>query len=111
MAILDKFKIVSPKCLIGTIASGDEFISNAERTKAIIRENLQVAAVEMEGAAIAQVCYDYGIPFVVIRTISDRADHSAAIDFPRFIEEVFKYYSEHMVQHIFASMLPQQTRG
>ncbi|MFX8848456.1 5'-methylthioadenosine/adenosylhomocysteine nucleosidase, partial [Acinetobacter baumannii] len=61
-------------------------------------------AVEIEGAAVAQVCNDYNIPFVVIRTISDKADHSSEVDFPRFIEEVAKHYSEHVVQGMFNRM-------
>jgi adenosylhomocysteine nucleosidase len=43
-----------------------------------------VLAVDMEGAAVAQVCKDYNIPFIVIRTISDKADHSAIIDFREY---------------------------
>jgi adenosylhomocysteine nucleosidase len=42
----------------------------------------------MEGAAVAQVCHDFGKPFAVMRTVSDRADDSAHIDFPRFVAEV-----------------------
>ena len=42
----------------------------------------------MEGAAVAQACADFGRPFAVVRTISDRADDTAHIDFARFIEEV-----------------------
>ena len=44
-----------------------------------------VLAVEMEGAAVAQVCADYQVPFAAMRTISDRADDDAHVDFTRFI--------------------------
>ena len=50
-------------------------------------------AVEMEGAAIAQVCHDYGVPFAAVRTISDRADDTAHVDFPRFVDEVASVYA------------------
>jgi adenosylhomocysteine nucleosidase len=60
-------------------------------------ERPETAAVEMEGASVAQVCTDYKIPFVVIRTISDKADHKSAIDFPRFVEKVARHYAEHIV--------------
>ena len=45
-------------------------------------------AVEMEGAAVAQVCHDFARPFAVMRTISDRADDSAHSDFSRFVADV-----------------------
>ena len=56
----------------------------------------------MEGAAVAQVCHDYKIPFVVIRVISDLANQAAYIDFPRFIEEIAKQYSKSIIRHIFS---------
>ncbi len=99
---ITNFKLDAPKCLQGIIASGDKFIASKEQTEAILREKPETIAVEMEGAAVAQVCNDYQIPFVVIRTISDRADHEAHIDFPKFIEEVAKHYSEHIIRHMFS---------
>ena len=50
-------------------------------------------AVEMEGAAFAQVCHDLHVPLAVLRTVSDRADDSAHVDFPRFLKEVASQYS------------------
>jgi adenosylhomocysteine nucleosidase len=47
----------------------------------------------MEGAAVAQVCLDYGVPFSAFRTISDRADNEAHTDFTRFVREVASHYS------------------
>jgi adenosylhomocysteine nucleosidase len=47
----------------------------------------------MEGAAVAQVCADHGVPFAAVRTISDRADDTAHVDFPRFVDEVASVYA------------------
>ena len=47
----------------------------------------------MEGAALAQVCHDFGVPFAVVRTVSDRADDSAHVDFNRFVAEVASRYT------------------
>ncbi len=92
-----RFGITEPKFVRGTIATGDEFVYSQERTKAILADRPETNAIEMEGAAVAQVCTDYKIPFVVIRTISDKADHTSAVDFPAFIEKIAKHYSEHVV--------------
>ncbi|PIQ44082.1 MAG: 5'-methylthioadenosine/S-adenosylhomocysteine nucleosidase [Gammaproteobacteria bacterium CG11_big_fil_rev_8_21_14_0_20_46_22] len=101
-AALEKFSIRAPRCHLGVIASGDQFIADTERTEAILREQPKTLAVEMEGAAVAQVCHDYNIPFVVIRTISDRADHEAHVDFPAFIADIARHYSENVVRHMFS---------
>jgi adenosylhomocysteine nucleosidase len=61
-------------------------------------------AFEMEGAAIAQVCYEHNVPAVVIRTISDKADHSAIIDFPRFVEKVASHFSRGILRELLAQL-------
>ena len=58
---------------------------------------VDVLAVEMEGAAVAQVCHDYGLPFAAVRTISDRADDAAHGDFAQYVQTVASRYAEHMV--------------
>lgn len=68
---------------VGRIASGDSFVSSAEASHAI-RESFAALCAEMEGAACAQVCAGWGVPFVIVRSISDRADHSAQVDFRSF---------------------------
>ena len=73
------------KALQGTIASGDQFISSKAK-KQLIVEEFKAAACEMEGAAIAQVCYVNRLPFCVLRAISDSADDSAKMDYPAFVE-------------------------
>ncbi len=88
----------------GLIASGDQFVSSVEDSRklqdALRAADLLSLAVEMEGAAVAQVCYDYGIPFAAVRTISDRADDQAHVDFPRFVSEVASRYALAIVQHL-----------
>ena len=69
----------------GIIASGDQFISSKSE-KDRIRSQFNALAVEMEGASIAQVCSAFGIPFVGIRSISDKADSNADGDFYAFLE-------------------------
>ena len=99
--VLKEFKIESPKVIIGNIASGDRFIaSDAER--GIIERGLpNIACVEMEGAAVAQVCYEFGIPFLIIRTISDAADEHSEMDFVKFIDSIASNYSEGIIRELF----------
>ena len=78
---------------VGTIASGDQFIAHPDRLEELRAAIPDLLCVEMEGAAVAQVCHEYGVPFLVIRTISDKADHSAPVDFVSFIQEVARKYS------------------
>lgn len=76
----------------GLMASGDQFIGSAEASHrlraALDAAGHAVLAVEMEGAAVAQVCADYGVPFAAVRTISDRADDAAHQDFTQFVQTV-----------------------
>ena len=67
----------------GRIATGDQFVAVKELKDKIIA-NTQALCTEMEGAAIAQTAYRNGIPFVILRAISDKADNSAEMDYPTF---------------------------
>ena len=69
--------------LSGTVASGDQFVSSPQVKERII-ENTGALCTEMEGAAIAHAAYRNGVPFVIIRAISDKADDSAQMDYPSF---------------------------
>lgn len=73
-----------PKAIVGRILTGDEFIHSAPRAEAI-RAEYEADAIEMEGAAVAQVCHQQGIPCLVIRSLSDRADSHAVIDLLAFL--------------------------
>lgn len=70
-------------CLVGRVASGDTFVASAEATQRL-RAEFGAACTEMEGAAVAQVCSRWGVPFVIVRSISDSADHAAQVDFREF---------------------------
>lgn len=89
--------LTGPRWHLGLVASGDVFVATAEDSARLRTELPDVLAVEMEGAAIAQVCATAGVPFAVARTISDRADHTAVIDFPRFLREVAAPYARDLV--------------
>lgn len=93
---------------LGLLASGDRFISASADALALhgalVAAGHAVLAVEMEGAAVAQVCHDYAIPFAAMRTISDRADDSAHIDFPSFVETVASRYARMIIER-FLQML------
>jgi adenosylhomocysteine nucleosidase len=72
----------------GLIVSGDRFVCTSAESTALRALLPDALAVEMEGAAVAQVCHDFARPFAVMRTVSDRADDAAHVDFPRFVNEV-----------------------
>ena len=81
----------------GLVVSGDRFVSTAAESAALRRALPDALAVEMEGAAVAQVCHDFGRGFAVMRTISDRADDSAHRDFARFVAEVASGFARRIV--------------
>jgi adenosylhomocysteine nucleosidase len=72
----------------GLIISGDRFVSSAIEVQTLRRDLPDALCVEMEGAAVAQVCHAYNIPFAAVRSISDKADDSAHVDFPKYAREV-----------------------
>jgi len=94
---LQDFGIDSPRVHRGLIVSGDRFVSTAAESRALVQALPDALAVEMEGAAVAQVCADFGRPFALMRTISDRADDDAHADFSRFIAEVASVYTRAVV--------------
>ena len=87
------FEITNPKVIISDIASGDQFISSKAKINEIKNDLPSVACVEMEGAAVAQVCYEYEVPFSIFRIISDKADDTAHIDFERFVNNIASNYA------------------
>jgi len=94
------FSISSPRVFVGQIASGDKFFANSNEKEALLRVLPDVLCVEMEGAAVAQVCFEYDIPFVVIRTISDVANESSPIDFKEFVSHVASKFGMSIVLNL-----------
>lgn len=75
---------VGVNSVIGTIASGDQFMSDTAKKNAI-RDRFGAIACEMEGAAIAHVAYVNNVPFAVLRAISDSASGDAQMEYPKFV--------------------------
>jgi adenosylhomocysteine nucleosidase len=74
----------------GRVVSGDQFI--ADRAKVVqLHEELSGACTEMEGAAVAHVCAMYGVPYVVVRSMSDQANGEAHEDFATFMPKAAKH--------------------
>ncbi len=91
--LCQRFGLGQPSVHRGMIVSGDCFVNDAQGV-ARLRDCLPDAlCVEMEGAAVAQICHEYEVPFAVVRTISDRADDTAGIDFSAFLSLVASVYS------------------
>ena len=73
-----------PRIREGVIVTGDAFVANPARRLELRRE-LSASAVEMEGAAVAQVCAHFGVPAIIIRSITDHADGGADNSYERFV--------------------------
>lgn len=99
--VLAQFGISTPNLHIGDIASGDQFFANNEQKATLQAALPTILCVEMEGAAVAQVCFEHKVAFTIIRTISDAADEQSHIDFPRFIEEVSSKYSVCIIKQLY----------
>lgn len=90
---------ISKDLIVGGIASGDKFITRME-DKTFIRDKFNVVCIEMEGASIAQVCYLSNIPFLVIRSVTDKLDGTSEVDFVKFLE-----YSSRKVANILKDII------
>jgi adenosylhomocysteine nucleosidase len=97
-SVRSAFGLRVPRCHQGLLISGDRFVSATSESDALRRELPDALAVEMEGAAFAQVCHDYRVALAMVRTISDRADDAAHVDFPRFLREVASRYSAAIIE-------------
>ncbi|MBX2837710.1 MAG: 5'-methylthioadenosine/adenosylhomocysteine nucleosidase [Gammaproteobacteria bacterium] len=99
---LEQFSLNRPQVFVGDIASGDQFVSDPNVSSGILHRLPSVLCVEMEGAAVAQVCDAFNIPFTVVRTISDGANSSSSFDFLSFVESVATAYSQGIVERYLA---------
>ena len=77
------------RSLVGTVASGDKFVSSREDKERIVSA-FGAACCEMEGAAVAHTAFVNGTAFAVIRAISDSADGEASMDYPTFLPKAVK---------------------
>ena len=100
--LVEEMKVVLEKTQqtsrVGLIATGDSFIAGQDKIDQIKAHFPDVLAVEMEGAAIAQAAHSLGLPFMVIRAMSDTASHDANITFDEFILEAGKRSAETLIQ-------------
>lgn len=98
-AQLQPFGILQPRLAQGLVITGDQFIKAGQHGR--LRASLPDAlCVDMEGGAIAQVCLLNGVPFCLVRVISDNADASAAVDFERFVAELAPLYVRGLVREL-----------
>jgi adenosylhomocysteine nucleosidase len=91
--------VTAPRLHRGLVVSGDQFISTTSQSQALRAELPDALAVEMEGAAMAQVCHAFGVSLAVLRVISDRADDEAHQDFSRFVEAVARRMTAAVIAH------------
>ncbi len=92
------FGVRSPAVHSGLVVSGDRFVATSAESDDLRARLPEALAVEMEGAALAQVCHDFRVPFAVVRTVSDRADDAAHVDFMRFVDDVASRYTLEIVR-------------
>lgn len=79
---------------VGMTVSGDSFIGSSEQRQKIKQQFPEAMAVEMEATAIAQTCYQFKVPFIVIRAVSDLANGKADISFEEFLDKAALSSSE-----------------
>lgn len=103
-AVRTAFGLTAPALHRGLVVSGDRFVATTAESRALQQALPDALAVEMEGAAFAQVCRDFGVPLAVVRTVSDRADDAAHVDFVRFLRGVASRYSAGVLDHFFRSL-------
>ena len=100
--VLQRFQMKEPSFWMGDVISGDQFVSSHAQKNELKQLHPTALCVEMEGAAVAQICYEYQIPFTIIRTISDNADDHSEFDFPLFMKEVASRYSVEAIRRLLA---------
>lgn len=98
----EKFQMLKPKIYEGLVLTGDQVISE-DVQKNRLKNNLPDAlCVEMEGASVSQACFEYDVPFVVIRIISDFADREhTQIDIGQFLNHIAGFYTVGILDNLF----------
>jgi adenosylhomocysteine nucleosidase len=97
-AMLRGLGLHTPSVHEGDIVTGDRFVATQAESARLRADLPSALAVDMESAAVAMVCHDYGIPFGAVRTISDRADNAAHQDFQHFLQQVAHHYSGRVIR-------------
>ena len=87
------------KLIGGTIATGDQFISSEEKKQEIAKK-FEADAIEMEGYSVALVCDSFGVPFFILRAISDSANMDASFDFDKFLEKSAKISADFILEMV-----------
>lgn len=90
----EALKELSIPSAVGLIATGDSFMEDPDRVNFVKQKFPTLLAAEMEAAAVAQVCYHYHKPFVVIRALSDIAGKESSISFDAFLTTAAKHATE-----------------
>jgi len=96
---LDVAKKNNIKVKEGIVATGDQFVSNSETKKNIVK-NFNASALEMEGVAVAQVAQELEVPCLILRSISDKANGDAPSNFDEFVEIAAKNSSSFIIKII-----------
>lgn len=97
-ATLQGLGLHTPSVHEGEIITGDRFVATQAESARLRADLPSALAVDMESAAVAMVCHDHGIPFGAVRTISDRADQTAHLDFQHFLNQVARHYSSRIIR-------------
>ncbi|RYY95571.1 MAG: 5'-methylthioadenosine/adenosylhomocysteine nucleosidase [Comamonadaceae bacterium] len=105
-ATRERFGLAAPRIHQGLLISGDRFVARADEARVLRAALPDALAVEMEAAAVAQVCHDHGVPFAAVRNISDRADDQAHVDFPAYLVQVAGVQARALITALLP-MLPQ----
>lgn len=98
-------RVYPGRCSVGKVLSGDQFIADRKLVRQL-HDALGGTCTEMEGAAVAQVCHLNSVPFVIIRSMSDKADGSAHVNFAEFAEAAANRsfaIVEEMIRHLAAA--------
>lgn len=99
---IQKFGLQKAQVYSGVLCCGDQFIGSQAQLDKIRTDLPSALCVEMEGGAVGQVCYEYNIKYVVVRSISDTANDAAHIDFHEYINSVSRHYCLAILQNIVA---------
>jgi adenosylhomocysteine nucleosidase len=102
LAVSSGEELLPGRVRTGRVLSGDRFIADKEEVAAL-RRDFGGSCTEMEGAAVAQVCGMNGIPFVIIRSMSDKADGSASVSFAEFTALAARRSCE-LVEHMLGKL-------